>query len=122
MSETVLAGTESETFPVLNLFAGDQPAPAFENGTLITGQDLPARAVIGRITASGKLTRAVASASDGSQIPVGILVHATTATADTPVQYYKAGNFFADALNWDATFTAVKQAAAFDGTAIVLRF
>lgn len=119
----MIAGTETTAYAPTNFIAGDSPDIATENGTLITGQNLPQRSVIGRITASGKLTLCNPAANDGSQVPVGILVHAIDATAaDKAAQYYKGGNFFTDALNWHAGFdTAAKKAAAFDRTGIVIR-
>lgn len=119
----MLAGTETTAYAPTNVFAGDSPAPAFENGTLAAGQNLPARSVLGRITASKKLVQCNPAANDGSEVAVGILVHATDASsADKNVQFYKAGCFFVGALNWHAGFdSAAKKASAFDGTAIVTR-
>ena len=119
----MLASNETTAYKAADIIAGDSPAIATENGTLASGQNLPDRAVIGLITASKKLTQCNPGASDGSQVPVGILVHATDASSgDKNVQFYKAGNFFADALNWHSGFdSAEKKAAAFDGTAIVIR-
>ena len=118
-----LASATTETVVPANLIAGHAPEIATENGTLITGQNLANFTVLGRITASKKLTKCDPAAADGSQTAVGILVHAMDATsADKAVQFYKAGNFFADALVWHAGFdSAAKKLAAFDGTAIVIR-
>ncbi len=49
-------------------------------GVLIAGQNLAAGAVLGRITASGKLTLLAPAASDGSQIAVGLLPRPGDAT------------------------------------------
>lgn len=118
-----IAETETLTYAPTNFIAGDSPDIAIENGTLVAGQNLPARSVVGRIAASGKLAVCNPGANDGSQVAVGILVHACDATAaDKNVQFYKGGNFFTDALNWHAGFdTAAKKAAAFDRTGIVTR-
>lgn len=118
-----LASATSETITPNNLIAGHEPEIATENGTLVTGQNLGNFTVIGRITASKKLAVCNPGAVDGSAIPVGILVHATDATAaDKNVQFYKAGCFFADALTWHAGFdSTAKKLAAFDGSAIVIR-
>lgn len=92
------------------------------NGVLITGQDLAAGTVLGRITASGKLTIADQDGVNGSQIPVGILVHACDAgDADADCQYYYSGEFNSDLLVWDAGFTAALQKSAFDGTPIAIK-
>jgi hypothetical protein len=90
-------------------------------GTLITGQNLAAYTVLGRITASGKLTKAVDSASDGSQTPMGILIHAVDASAaDKDCQFYTGGKFNKSLVVWDATFTAIEQAQRFDRSPIIL--
>ena len=51
-----------------------------EEITVITGQDLPAGAVLGKITASGKYTAVSQGAGDGSQTAVAVLWQATDAT------------------------------------------
>ena len=119
----MLAGAETQAYAPVQYIAGDVPAIATENGTLAAGQNLPVLSVLGRITASKKLAVCNPAATDGSQVAVGVLIHATDATAaDKGVQFYKSGNFFAAALNWHAGFdTAAKKPAAFDGTAIVIR-
>jgi len=105
-----------------NLIAGNNPEPATDAGTLITGQNLARGAVLGRITASGKFTLAVDTAVDGSQTPVAILVHDIDATAaDKACQVYIAGVFNNDELTWDASYTATEQLSEFDGTPIVTR-
>lgn len=56
-----------------------------ENGTLVMGQKLTAGAVVGRITASGKIAVFDNVALNGSQTAVGILLGAIDATeADKP--------------------------------------
>ena len=105
-----------------NLIAGSTPPIATQPGTLITGQNLVRGAVLGRITASGKLTLADDAAGDGSETPIGILVHDTDATsADKTCQIYVGGCFNNDELTWDASFTALEQIQHFDNTGIVLR-
>lgn len=49
--------------------------------TIITGQNLAVGDVVGVITASGKATKSLTSASDGSEVPVGIVHIATDATS-----------------------------------------
>jgi hypothetical protein len=92
-----------------------------QTGTLITGQNLAKYTVLGRITASGKLTQADQDAVDGSQNPVGILIHDVHADgADAACQMYTGGKFNGDLLTWDAGFTAALQQSAFDGTPIMV--
>lgn len=49
--------------------------------TIITGQNLKAGAVLGKITASGKYTAVNAGAADGSQTAVAVLLDNTDASA-----------------------------------------
>ena len=49
--------------------------------TVISGQTLTAGAVLGKITASGKVTLIAPAASDGSQTAFGILLDAVDASA-----------------------------------------
>lgn len=51
------------------------------NATLITGQNLPAMSVLGKITASGKYTLLAPAAGDGSQNAAAILLAAVDATS-----------------------------------------
>lgn len=90
-------------------------------GTLSSGQNLTAGSVLGRVTASGELIESVATANDGSEQPVGILVHAVDASGGAlGCQMYVSGDLNADLITWDASFTAALQAGAFDGTPINL--
>jgi hypothetical protein len=52
-----------------------------DNITLISGQNLAAGTVLGKITASGKFTAYDNDAADGSQAAAGILLSATNASA-----------------------------------------
>jgi hypothetical protein len=51
------------------------------NGILITGQNLKRGAVVGKITASAKLTLSLSASSDGSQVPYGVMLDDYDATA-----------------------------------------
>lgn len=119
---TAGAETESPYVPD-DLLAGSADIVTNGNETLLTGQNLAARTVVGRVTASGKLIKSVQTATDGSEKPVGILVYAVDATsADKKCSIYTGGAFNPDALVWDATYnTDAKKWAAFDRTNITLR-
>jgi Bacteriophage lambda head decoration protein D len=52
--------------------------------TILTGQDLSAGTVLGKITASGKYQAVTVAAVDGSQNPVAVLMYPTDTTADGP--------------------------------------
>lgn len=119
---TPIANSEVVTDLQDNLIASNTPPVATQDGTLITGQNLVRGAVLGRITASNKLTLAADAAVDGSETPVGILVHDIDATAaDKACQIYVGGCFNNSKLTWDASFTALEQIQHFDNTGIVLR-
>jgi hypothetical protein len=51
-----------------------------EKITVVSGQDLAAGAVLGKITASGKYTAVAPAASDGSESAAGILYEAVDAS------------------------------------------
>lgn len=118
----MLANSKTIASPATNFIAGCEPEIVTENGVLKTGENLAARTVIGRIAATGLLVQSKADATDGSEQPIGVLVHSIDATTGPkPAQYYKAGCFFADALVWDASFDAIAQAVALDKTMISVR-
>lgn len=109
-----------ETLTPDELFAGTAEVTT-DIGKLVTGQNLARRTVVGRITASGKLTAWVPGAGDGSQVAIGVLVHAVDATAaDKDAQFYRSGVFNIDALGWGAA-TTVQKYAAFNASAISVR-
>lgn len=88
------------------LLAGSNQLPVTRTVTLITGQNLPRGAVLGRITASGKYNLSLSAAGDGSQTPVAILVEDTDATAvDKLCGIYEAGEFNGAALTLGTAHT-----------------
>lgn len=97
------------------LFAGDYPVET-ESAVVVSGAgELVEFTVLGKITASGKYTPCVLTATDGSEVAAAILVYPVDATsADVTAQVYKSGSFNMDALTWDASFTteALKLAAS----------
>lgn len=114
-----LAGSSTEAYSHDPIVLGGPVLT--QTGTLISGQDLAKYTVLGRITASGKLTQADQDAVNGAEVPVGILVHAVDASGgDADCQLYTGGKFNADLLVWDAGFTAALQKSAFDGTPIMV--
>lgn len=59
---------------------------SLDAGVLITGQNLLAGTVLGKITASGKYTKHATGAADGSQNAIAILYDDTDATSiDKPI-------------------------------------
>lgn len=73
-----------------------------DNGTLISGQNLEAGAVLGKITTGGKYTAWADAASDGSQTVAGILYAKVDASAgDAPCCVInKDAEVIADELVW----------------------
>ena len=89
-----------------------------ETVTLLTGTNYRVGAVLGRITASGKMKLSTATGSDGAQNAAAVLLYATDATAADatgivvvrgPVIVSKAALVF-DASVDDATKTSAKHA------------
>lgn len=90
---TFLAGSGSETYTPTELFAGEADVIT-ANETLSSGENLAKWTVVGRDSTTKKLEVWDLAASDGTQNPVGILVHAIDATsADKACQIYVGGYF-----------------------------
>lgn len=99
------ARTVSAAFNHDNLIAGDAVNAVTESIVLDTG-NLKRGAVLGRITATGKLVLSASAAADGSQTPVAILAEDADATAadQTTVAYF-TGEFNTAALTLGAGHT-----------------
>lgn len=83
---------------------------------------LPAGAILGRITASGEWVLSMAGASDGSQIPRGVLgveLDATTSAVIGPV--FKAGVFNPNALIFGTGHTEASVKSAWEGMPLFVR-
>lgn len=114
-------GEAGDSFTPIQLFAGDAGIKT-EPGTVVSGQNLAANAVMGRIAASGKWKVWNPAGSDGSQFAAGILMHATDATsADKGCEVYIAGTFNRDLIVWPGGTTAAQKAYAFDGSKLASR-
>lgn len=74
--------------------------------TLVSGQNQPRGAVLGKITASGKYKLSASAAGDGSEVPAVVLAEATDATsADKVTVAYFGGVFDENALTYGAGHT-----------------
>lgn len=73
-----------------------------ENVTIVSGQDLGAGAVLGKITSGGKYTALNQGASDGSQTAAGILIAACDASAGdvAAAVIVRDAEVNGDALDW----------------------
>jgi hypothetical protein len=112
--------------PYENVVAGDFPRVT-ESAVIITGQNLTAGTVVGKITASGKLKKVDSAAVDGSQAPFGVLATATDATsADKTATVYLTGEFNINKLVFGGTDTfathkvALRDLSIFGKTSVVL--
>lgn len=89
--------------------------------TLISGQNVQRGAVVGQITASGKLNLSLSAANDGSQAPMGIVVDAVDASGgDKDVWVYIAGDFKASKLTYGTAHTKATVFAALAARGIKL--
>lgn len=95
-----MAGFNTEgTYTHPNLFAGDHPRKE-EVNTIVSGAgDLVAGTVLGKITASGKLTPVNDANADGSESPYAVLAQdADASAADVEAVTYLSGDFNESAL------------------------
>ena len=75
---------------------------------------LPRGTVLGRITASDKYIVSIATASDGSQVPACVTACDIDPSAgDVPGPAYFQGEFAAEKMSFDASWTAATLEAAF---------
>ncbi len=112
----------TETYTPDKLIAGDYPLVTGEV-TIVSGQNLARGALLGKITASGKYTLCDSGASDGSQVPKGILAEAVDASAAdvTHAPYYLAGEFNEAAIAFGGTDTADTHREALRDLSIYLK-
>jgi hypothetical protein len=86
-----------------------------ERVTLVVGQTLPLGAVVGLITASGKVMQLDPSATDGSQVAAGVLIQpcdAALAERNDGLMVARHAIVADHALTWPTGITAGEQAAA----------
>lgn len=98
----------AETFAFDKLFAGNVMPIVAGAGTVVSGAGALARGtVLGLITASGKLTPVLSSASDGSKDVYCVLAQDVDATsADKTAEVYFTGEFNETALVFGGSDTA----------------
>ncbi|MEF3100120.1 head decoration protein [Raoultella terrigena] len=89
---------------------------------IITGGTFQRGTVLGMITASGKYTKSVKTATDGSETPVAILVdNVDASTSDQNGGLYLMGEFNQNRIIFDNTWTVPALKAALRPLAIFLK-
>ena len=86
-----------------------------EQVTVVAGQNLALGAVVGRITASAKFKVFDPAATDGSELPAGILLGACDATLidrDDAMLLARHGMVASNAVVWPAGITVEQKATA----------
>jgi hypothetical protein len=68
-----MTDTTTDTFNPDGLIAGDNPAPLTRTMTIISGQNVTRGTVMGKITASGKLSIVNDANSDGTENPYSVM-------------------------------------------------
>ncbi|MEN6568054.1 MAG: head decoration protein [Veillonellales bacterium] len=92
-----------------NLFAGNVADIVTDAGVLASGQNVVRGAVLGKVTATGKLVLVDSTKTDGSQTIYAIAADAVDATAaDQPIPLYFTGEFNRAALTFGGTDTYAK--------------
>lgn len=86
-----------------------------ERATVAAGQNLPLGAVVGRVTATGKLKALDPSATDGTEVAAGVLGNAVDATLidrEDAILIARHAIVARHALVWPAGITTAQQLAA----------
>ena len=86
-----------------------------EPATVAAGQNLPLGAVVGRVTATGKLAALDPSATDGTDVAAGVLGNAVDATLidrEDAILIARHAIVARGALIWPAGLSAAQRAAA----------
>ncbi|MBA7848478.1 head decoration protein [Klebsiella sp. RHBSTW-00465] len=113
-------GMESSLFIPDQLVAGTLQLVT-DSGT-ITGGTFRRGTVLGMITASGKYTQSVKTATDGSETPVAILVdNVDASTSDQNGGLYLMGEFNQNRIIFDNSWTVPALKAALRPLAIFLK-
>lgn len=112
-----MATSATETRRVGEAILSEAPGTlSRESITVVSGQNLPNNAVVGKITASGKIAKYDNGASDGTEVAFGMLLAAVDATsADAPgVVIERLAELKADLLDWNTQDSTAKTAGIAD--------
>lgn len=114
-------GVTTDSYSPDQLVAGDFPR-ATRSATLVSGQNLPRGAVLGKLTASGKYVLSLAAATDGSEVPSAILVDACDASGgDQTIGIFETGEFLGSALTLGTGHTLASVRDALRDASIFIR-
>lgn len=121
MAYPPIASRQVESFTTGVVYAGMNDVTT-QPATLVAGTYTYLQ-VLGRITASGKLTAHNPGASDGSQTPVALVSIPQVAAADAGTEVITSGEFAVSALTFHASLTtdAAKIAAFPVGSRIIVK-
>jgi hypothetical protein len=105
-----------------SLFADDVSYPHITGLLLDQNADLKRGTVLGRITTGGKWTVSASAASDGSQVPRGILAYdVPDPGGDFSVAIYDMGSFVSEKLIYGTGHSASTVEAALRAASIPIR-
>jgi hypothetical protein len=89
-----MAGTTTTTLTPKSLIASDTYGPVLIQKTVVSGANVARGTIMGRITATGKMKAYASGSSDGSQVPIAVLMEdAAAASADAAAICAFAGVF-----------------------------
>lgn len=111
-------------FDPTSLFAGGDDFHARKITVAAGGGALARGAILGVVTASGKAKPCVATANDGSQVPVAVLAFDVDATAaDVECAAYEEGQFVWERMSVDASWSldALNAALRASGRSLFIR-
>ncbi len=115
-------GMTTDVFVPDQLIGGDMKVVTHGTRTITGGAYYKRGTVLGKITASGKYTIALAAAGDGSQTPVSLLVDdADTTAGDVNGGIYAMGEFNENAVILGAGITLAAAKAALEAQNIYLK-
>jgi hypothetical protein len=105
MSYGILPASQQVVFVPDQLIAGNLKLVT-STVTFAAGNTLVRGQVVGQVTASGDYIPSVATATDGSQVPCGIVVDAVDASAAAAQgAIYEMGEFNANYMTFDTSWT-----------------
>lgn len=114
-------GMTSDAFVPDQLIGGDMKIVT-KTETITGGAIFKRGTVLGKITANGKWTQALAASSDGSQVPARLLVDDTDTTGgDVTGGTYQMGEFNANAVILGTGITLSAATAALEAQNIYLK-